>query len=103
MEFPVYKEYPAIIWLSVHLKDKQSVYFLNDIIFEQLQKLIERKSKLMIWFEYNCEHFNNRKIIYADFSKCYTFCKDRWKLRQLGNIIGCIYYVPPISNKIYYL
>ena len=54
-------------------------------------------------FEYNYKHSNSYKIIYADFLKYYIFCKDRQKLYQSENIIGCVYYVPLISDKIYYL
>ena len=72
----MYEEYLAVMRLLVHLEGEQPVYFPDDVTPEQLQELAERKSELMAWFEYNCEHSDGREVVYADFPKRYTFCKD---------------------------
>ena len=50
----MHEEYLPVIQLSVHLSDQQSVYFVMDMISQQICDQMKTVcSKLMIFFHYN--------------------------------------------------
>ena len=64
-EFPVYKEYPPIIQLTVHLPGEQPVYFQPDQSAEEIQQRLKlSRSILTAFFKYNVEYKDGRNRLY---------------------------------------
>ncbi len=76
-EFFIYKEFPPIIQLPVHLKGQQSVYFRDNTTADQLVNAVERaKSYLITFFDYNQNYTDNREIFYIDFPATYVYKRE---------------------------
>ena len=64
-KFPLYKEFPPIIQLAVHLPGKQPIYFQLDQSIEKIQQRLKLSySILTAFFKYNTEHKDGRNYLY---------------------------------------
>ena len=107
-KFPIYKEYPPIIYLTVYLPSQQPIYFQPDKFIEDLQQRLKiAYLTLTTQFQYNTKNINSYTILYQDFLYKYTFIikirQQQRYTRLKDTIIGYIYYYSPITSKWYYL
>ena len=73
-KFPVYKEYPPIIQLTVHFLGKQPVYFQSDQSTKEIQQRLKLSHSILIaFFKYNTQYNNAYNYLYQDFPKRYTY------------------------------
>ena len=63
------------------------------------------KTTLTEWFIANSQFPDARNLSYADFPTQWVWVNStkKWKLRQRGNTIGRLYFVPPSAGERYYL
>ena len=64
-KFPVYREFPPVIQLAVHLLGEQPIYFQPDQSVQEIQQRLELScSTLTAFFIYNAEHKDNYNQLY---------------------------------------
>ena len=107
-KFPVYKKYPSVIHLTIHLPGQQPIYFQLDKFIKDLQQCLEiAHSTLTAWFQYNTENINNCITLYQDFPYRHTFMAktQQWQCCTClkDTVIGYIYYCSPVAGERYYL
>ena len=107
-KFPIYKEYPPIIYLTIYLPSQQPIYFQLDKSIEDLQQRLKiAYLTLTAQFQYNTKNIDSYTTLYQDFPYKYTFIvKIRQQQRRAyikDTVIGRIYYYSPITSKRYYL
>ena len=91
---------------SVHLKNEQVVYFSSNISFQKLKRRKKNiQIRLMIYFKYNIDNFNNFSRFYIDFFVHFIWnIKSRfWKFRQQKLVIIHIHHVNSIVNEKFWL
>ena len=64
-KFLIYKEFPPVIQLTVHLPGEQPVYFQLDQSVEEIQQYLKLSySTLIAFFKYNAEYKDSRNRLY---------------------------------------
>ena len=74
-EFKNHYEKFSMMFLNLHLSNQQSIYYRNDIVFnEKMRDWLNQFDFILItWFKYNFEHQKKRHILYYDFSIHYVY------------------------------
>jgi len=61
-------KYPLVKKLAVYLKGQYAIYFLKDLIPEELTCKKEiAKSTFIKWFKYNIKHKDGCYLLYSEF------------------------------------
>ena len=107
MGYDIHFRDPPVERLSFHMEGEQSVTFKDgDLITELVDKHTVAETKFLKWMEYNKNHPEARKYLYAEFPRYYVWDLKLkvWKERkQFNNKVGRIYHVPIKIGPLYYL
>ncbi|KAK8935509.1 hypothetical protein KSP39_PZI013684 [Platanthera zijinensis] len=106
-KFSMYKTYPSVIRLQIHLPNKHQVHFrTTDSVDNVLAN--ERNSRTMLteYFHIYAMEQERHKYLYTDFPKHYTWnlTSKRWAIRRRRQkVIGRMYSVHPSEGERFYL
>ncbi|GAU30751.1 hypothetical protein TSUD_145490 [Trifolium subterraneum] len=95
--FDIHKKFPAVIRLSIHLENQQSIRFDDN---SQLQNVVSYRESIdtmfLAWFNANLEYEEGRALTYAEFPSKFVFNvqENCWQPRKHGFSIGRLTYVP---------
>jgi hypothetical protein len=105
-EFAIHGERPPVLQLPFHLPNQHYISFdcaapSDDV----METILDKKTALMAFFEYNAGHPSSRQLLYQDFPSCFTWNSTRqeWNTRLRGFQIGRMYQGNPFQGELYYL
>lgn len=105
--FDIHYRDPSVERLPFHLEGEHNMVFKDgDYIEDLVEKQTIAHTKFIKWMEFNKDHTEARKYLYAEFPRHYVWHpKEReWRKRsQRTNKIGRIYHVPPSAGQVYFL
>ncbi|KAK4596817.1 hypothetical protein RGQ29_014730 [Quercus rubra] len=99
--FPMYRMYPAIFRLQIHLPDRQQVRFRPH---EPIANVLERSKKTMLteFFYMNMIDHDARNYLYREFPEhyCWDYKNKTWTRRSSHKkVVGRIYTVSPFDGE----
>ncbi|XP_075654860.1 uncharacterized protein LOC142625034 [Castanea sativa] len=99
--FPMYRMYPAIFRLQIHLPDRQQVRFRSH---EPIANVLERSKKTMLteFFYMNMIDHDARNYVYREFPEhyCWDYKNNIWtRRRSHKKVVGRIYTVSPFDGE----
>jgi hypothetical protein len=106
LAFDIHKKFPAVIRLSIHLENQQSITFRDSSSLHNVVNYREMTNTMFLaWFTANMEYEEGRDLTYAEFPSKFVYnAKDHfWKPREKGFSIGRLTYVPVGCGELYYL
>ena len=121
LNYPIHKQFPAVMPLRVHLKDQQEIYFDENQEGEALER--QQQTELTAWFEFNKKALAEGAKPgtlprYVDMPKEHVFDKKLkiWKKRRRmeeeadeivfpskRRVIGRLHSINPAAGEVYYL
>ncbi|CAN1120468.1 hypothetical protein LINPERHAP2_LOCUS212 [Linum perenne] len=103
-KFDLYSNYPAVVRLSYHLPNKQTVN-ANSSIGELLESESALTSMFLGWMNKNMICPQARQYTYVEFPQHYTWISKEkvWRERKKKFVIGRLYYCHPSSGERFYL
>ncbi|XP_024311758.1 uncharacterized protein LOC100826197 isoform X1 [Brachypodium distachyon] len=104
--FDVHVRFPSVQRLEIHLPGMNRVTYSEDYkLTDVVSRCNVRKSSLTEWFDMNSKHEACRDLTYCEFTRRYTWQKDkkRWKPRGGNAKLGRIRYVHPTTGELFYL
>jgi len=104
-EFPTHGEEPAVMHLTLHLANKQPIYFSEREDPAILgQRMDNSLTTLIAYFKYNSQRADGRQYLYHEFPLHYMYTpKDAWKPRRQHMSIGRMYVASAFVRERYYL
>ncbi|GAU50222.1 hypothetical protein TSUD_409010 [Trifolium subterraneum] len=106
LAFDIHQKFPAVIRLSIHLENQQSVTFNDGSSLHNVVSYREMADTMFLaWFNANLEFEEGRDLTYAEFPSKFVYSSQyhRWQPRQKGSSIGRLTYVPVGAGELYYL
>ncbi|PNY15928.1 ATP-dependent DNA helicase PIF1 [Trifolium pratense] len=105
-KFDIHQKFPAVIRLSIHLENQQSIKFNDNSTLHNVVSYREMIDTMFLaWFKANMEYEEARNLTYAEFPTKFVFNTQdhRWQPRKQGFSIGRLTYVPVGAGELYYL
>lgn len=106
LRFKLHREVPSVERLPVHLPGQQNVVFnANSSVEEVLERVENKRTMLMAYFDYYKENPATTKYLYQEFLQYFVWLsKDHsWKIRQRQTALGRMYFVAPREGERFYL
>ncbi|XP_026399667.1 uncharacterized protein LOC113295551 [Papaver somniferum] len=101
--FPLYKVYPSVVRLQIHLPNQQSVrYYDYQMLDEILSDERNLRTTLTEFFVTNARDPRARELLYREFIKCYcwdTKTKEWRRRRSTQKAIRRVYTVPSCAGE----
>ncbi|KAK4596818.1 hypothetical protein RGQ29_014731 [Quercus rubra] len=98
--FPMYRMYPVVFRLQIHLSDRQQVRFRPH---EPIANVLERSKKTMHteFFYMNMIDHDARNYLYREFPEhyCWDYKNKTWTRRSHKKVMGRIYTVSPFDGE----
>ncbi|MCI03859.1 ATP-dependent DNA helicase PIF1, partial [Trifolium medium] len=97
LAFDIHQKFPAVIRLSIHLENQQSITFNDGSSLHNVVSYREMIDTMFLaWFNANMEYEEGRDLTYAEFPSKFVYNSQyhRWQPRQKGSSIGRLTYVP---------
>ncbi|XP_026428485.1 uncharacterized protein LOC113324378 [Papaver somniferum] len=105
--FPLYKVYPSVVRLQIHLPNQQSVrYYDYQMLDEILSDERNLRTTLTEFFVTNACDPRAREFLYREFPERYcwdTKSKEWRRRRSTQKSIGRVYTVPSCAGKVWFL
>jgi len=105
-KFDIHQKFPAVIRLSVHLPNEQTVNYKENQDLHNVVAYHEMTNTMFLaWFEANQIYEQGRNLTYAEFPSKFVYLTDkhRWQPRKQGFSVGRLSYVPVGAGELYYL
>lgn len=104
--FRLHEEKPSVERLPVHLPGQQNVVFTaNNTSQEILNRIQNKVTKLMAYFNYYHDNPDSTKYLYQEFPQHFVWINktQKWKPRKQQFALGRMYFVPPREGERFYL
>ncbi|XP_043479916.1 uncharacterized protein LOC122509746 [Leptopilina heterotoma] len=103
---PLAKKSHSVNRLPIHLPNEQNVIIREGQENREISFLLEKKTKLLDYFDLNKRDSNAHRYYYSEIPEHYTWISDslEWRPRKrFDNIIGRIYSVSPSQIELFHL
>ena len=104
-DFPMQGKSHTIYRMTIHLEDRQKVYFADGEEMDALEAATEKETTLTAFFELNQKDARARQYTYDQIAYHYVFGKGVWTPRQRrhNETLARIYAVSPKNKELFHL